>query len=260
MNQVGCVAKINGLESRSYRSSPNELSENSFWQKGPEWLYFPESEWPISQEISEKAHSTVQSFQRKAFSNVMTRSQAAEQTTLKQISEKCLKFSEKELQKIYECLRIINFSKFSSVVRTLATVQVLAKAWINRIRPITLNTESKMVMVLKPDQLKAARNMLFSINQIGLNEIKLDKLAPIKDEDTGLVVTSGRLGSDTDVDFKMPILQPDYIAKLLAEQCHKRGHCGVDATLVRLRNIAWVLQGRRVVKAIVYQCVICRKN
>ena len=241
-------------------SSPNELSENSFWQKGPEWLYFPESEWPISQEISEKAQSTVQSFQRKAFSNVMTRSQAAEQTTLKQISEKCLKFSEEELQKINECLRIINFSKFSSVVRTLATVQVLAKAWINRIKPITLNTESKMVMVLKPDQLKAARNMLFSINQIGLNETKLDKLAPIKDEDTGLVVTSGRLGSDTDVDFKVPILQPDYIAKLLAEQCHKRGHCGVDATLVRLRNIAWVLQGRRVVKAIVYQCVICRKN
>ena len=43
-------------------SSANELSENSFWQKGPEWLYFPESEWPISQEISEKAQSTVQSF------------------------------------------------------------------------------------------------------------------------------------------------------------------------------------------------------
>ena len=35
--------------------------------------------------------------------------------------------------------------------------------------------------------------------------------------------------------------------------------CDVDATLFRLRNIAWVLQGRRVVKAIVYQCVICRK-
>ena len=102
----------------------------------------------------------------------MTRSQAAEQTTLKQISEKCLNFSEKQLQKINECLRIINFSKFSSVVRTLATVQVLAKAWINRIKPITFNTESKMVMVLKPDQLKAARNMLFSINQIGLNETK----------------------------------------------------------------------------------------
>ena len=102
----------------------------------------------------------------------MTRSQAAEQTTLKQISEKCLNFSEKQLQKINECLRIINFSKFSYVVRTLATVQVLAKAWINRIKPITLNTESKMVMVLKPDQLKAARNMFFSINQIGLNETK----------------------------------------------------------------------------------------
>ena len=93
----------------------------------------------------------VQNFQIKAFSNVMIRSQTAEQTALKQISEKC-------------------FSKFSSVVRTLAAVHVLAKAWIIRVRPITLNTKSKMVMVLKPDQLKAARDMLFSINQIGLNE------------------------------------------------------------------------------------------
>ena len=57
-------------------ASPGELDQNSQWQKGPECLYLPESQWPLSREISERSESEVQGLQRKAFSKMVTRSQS----------------------------------------------------------------------------------------------------------------------------------------------------------------------------------------
>ena len=154
---------------------------------------------------------------------------------------------------------ILNGSPLSALVQTVATVQVLSKAWINRSKPITLNSESKMMLPLGPDNLENSKNLLFKISQLGLNDAKLVKLAPVKDEVSGLVLTSGRLGSDSDINFRVPIIPSDHLAKLIALHCHNRGHTGVDGTMVKLRNRAWVLQGRTMVKAIVYRCIICRK-
>ena len=61
------------------RASTNP--ENWFWvqsasKKGPEWLYLPESQWPLSREISERSESEVQGLQRKVFSKMVTRSQS----------------------------------------------------------------------------------------------------------------------------------------------------------------------------------------
>ena len=115
-------------------------------------------------------------------------------------------------------------------------------------------------MPLSPDEIQDAETLLFRISQLDLeNNQSLAKLVPFEDKTTGLLVTSSRIGSDMGCTFKVPIIPIGHVAKLLALQCHQRGHGGVDTTMVRLRNRAWVLRGRRIVKAVVYSCIICRK-
>ena len=115
-------------------------------------------------------------------------------------------------------------------------------------------------MPLSPDEIQDAETLLFRISQLDLeNNQSLAKLVPFEDKTTGLLVTSGRIGSDMGSTFKVPIIPVGHVAKLLALQCHQRGHGGVDTTMVRLRNRAWILRGRRIVKAVVYSCIICRK-
>ena len=113
---------------------------------------------------------------------------------------------------------------------------------------------------MTPEQLKKAKILLFRICQLHLDKhSSLERLVSFQDENSGLLLTSGRLASDIDPGFKVPTLPPVHLAKLLALECHQRGHSGVDATMVKLRSQAWVIRGRRIVKDIIYKCVICRK-
>ena len=73
-------------------------------------------------------------------------------------------------------------------------------------------------------------------------------------------MTCGRLGSDIEPIFCVPILPSGLVARLLAQSTHGRNHDGVDATMVCLRSRAWVISGRKIVKSIVYACVTCRKQ
>ena len=240
---------------------PSELCINSFWQNGPQWLYLPENEWPMSKEISQKCQGEVIALQRKTFTKITTRSQAKNQAENEALVGGNLELSSSELLNLKDLITVSRFSQFVKLLKTVAIVLVLVNAWISKTKPVNVNTKSKLLLTLNSDQLKKARYLLYKISQIDLPDTKsLAKLAPIRDRNTGLVVTSGRLGSERDPNFKVPILPHNNLSKLLAIDCHNRGHSGVDATMVKLRSIAWVLKGRKIVKAIVYRCVICRKN
>ena len=54
------------------------LGENSVWQKGPEFLSCPVENWPMTSasEVGADAREMVSKLQRKAFSGVLTRTQA----------------------------------------------------------------------------------------------------------------------------------------------------------------------------------------
>ena len=59
-------------------ATPEELDDESEWQRGPEFLRWPEAEWPVkmASEIVTNVADNVKSLQRKAFSAVVTRSQS----------------------------------------------------------------------------------------------------------------------------------------------------------------------------------------
>ena len=102
----------NPSDSITRGASPIDLNQDSLWQKGPEWLYLPESEWPISREINDKSQSDVHDLQRKAFSKVTTRLQAkqgARDNVL--VGGRPNNLTEKNVADLGECFRISNFSQ-----------------------------------------------------------------------------------------------------------------------------------------------------
>ena len=247
---------------------PDQLDMGSFWQSGPEWLLRMESDWPISIKITEEDEFQVMKLQRKAFSKAATRSKARTDyescatQNLSTDSLQCSSFNKIQLQNLEKCLHIEDHSSFTKLVLSTAALQVLGHAWTkeHHSRPIHVNSRSRLVLSLTPEQLNKAKILLFRICQLHLDKhSSLERLVSFQDENSGLLLTSGRLASDFDPGFKVPILPPVHLAKLLALECHQRGHSGVDATMVKLRSQAWVIRGRRIVKDIIYKCVICRK-
>ena len=77
-----------------------------------------------------------------------------------------------------------------------------------------------------------------------------------------IVVTAGRLGGAMVIGYdkeELPILEAtDPIAKLIMLDAHNQEHCGVDRSLWRSRNTAWITQGRRIAKVVNNNCFKCK--
>ena len=129
-----------------------------------------------------------------------------------------------QISNLREILRIENHSSCRKLVQSTAA---LAHAWKSRTRPIRRNVHGLLILPLSPAEIQDAETLLYRISQLDLeNNESLAKLVPFEDKTTGLLVTSGRLGSDMGSTFKVPIIPAGHVAKLLALQCHQRGHGG----------------------------------
>ncbi|XP_023808028.1 uncharacterized protein LOC111946916 [Oryzias latipes] len=88
-----------------------------------------------------------------------------------------------------------------------------------------------------------------------------DRLVVYKNEESGLLVCGGRIQVFRKNKVGVPILPHDaWVSTLLAREAHNQNHEGIAATLLRLRTKAWVIKGRRIVKRVVDDCLICRKE
>ena len=79
-----------------------------------------------------------------------------------------------------------------------------------------------------------------------------------------LLSLKGRLGNaECSKDFKHPIFMPSdtYFTKCLIRDCHIQVlHSGLNSTLNYLRNTYCICQGRKVVKQVIKNCVVCKKT
>ena len=85
----------------------------------------------------------------------------------------------------------------------------------------------------------------------------------LSEDCNGVLRCKGRLEySDLPQDAKEPIILPkDHrLTYLQIQQCHKRVlHSRVRGTLGELRSRFWVPKGRKLVKKVLSQCVVCKK-
>ena len=75
-----------------------------------------------------------------------------------------MELSSSELLNLKDLITVSRFSQFVKLLKTVAIVLVLVNAWINKTKPVNVNTKSKLLLPLNSDQLKKARYLLYKIS------------------------------------------------------------------------------------------------
>lgn len=268
-------------------ATPEELDEESEWQQGPEFLKRPEAEWPVkmASEIVTKVADKVKKLQRKAFSAVTTRAQS------QKIARPCstdnganvgfniqqplpkdqgpTQAVERQRRKLWgvALVRLVEPKRFSSLSKlcgTVAWVRRAAESWLS-VKNRALNSakwEAKCSKHSVEERTVAFQDLALAA-QDGMNfkTTALNRLVVTKDENTGLLLCGGRVQAWSEDGRAVPLIPfQSWLGTLLAREAHKANHEGIAATLLRTRRKAWVIEGRRIVKKIMNECVTCKKQ
>lgn len=97
--------------------------------------------------------------------------------------------------------------------------------------------------------------------EVTFPDTTLNRLAVVRDENTGLLLCGGRFQIFNEEKTAVPILPcTSWVSTLLALEAHKANHEEIAGTLLRMRRKAWVVRGRKIAQKIVDNCVTCRKT
>lgn len=163
------------------------------------------------------------------------------------------------------------FSSFSKSVRVLA----YCRRFVYNIRSAKTDRQINYLLVHELQEaeiliVRSVQQLHFADDYFSLCEhgelpdnSKLLPLAPFLDEHK-LLRVGGRLrNSVLPFDAKHPIVLPSkhHITNLIIDESHERTlHGGVQLTLNHLRNVFWVVNGRRIVRQRIGRCLICFRH
>ena len=161
-------------------------------------------------------------------------------------------------------LNVKKYKSFEQATRIMALICKGADKF--KLRSKNVNQETANFITRKYRNM--AENILFFQAQQGYEMKTFTSLSPrmqqvqLQHSEEELMMVSGRLGNALAVGYdkeELPVL--DYkapIARLVMLGAHERDHGGVDRTLQRSRNVAWIANGRRLAKAITRACFTCK--
>ena len=214
-------------------ADPKSLGEESIWQNGPEFLKLPESEWPISDDVSD--------------------------VEVPELLKAVLKIRVTNPFTISQVIDIMRYSSYIKLMRVTARILVLCKQKRKSFSCIGKNICSEM--------LQAARNAWIFDAQNELKEQfernKFSRLGAYCRND-GIIVVGSRLSRNNimSYDNEELVLLPygHKMSRLFVEFIHGLSHVGVSATVAKSRLHFWIIGVRRMVRAVVHKCVICKRN
>ncbi|KAK7883254.1 hypothetical protein WMY93_029428 [Mugilogobius chulae] len=264
-------------------ATPEELDEKSEWQEGPEFLKRPEAEWPVkmASEIVTKVADNVKRLQRKAFSAVTTRGQS------RKVSSPCsddgtdvevhtqpppkspAQAAEKLIERSWSValVNLVNPKRFCSLSKLCGTVAWVRRAvgfWLS-VKNRALNSpqwEAKSSKLSAKERSVAFQDLALAAQDgINFKTTALNRLVVTKDETTGLLLCGGRVQSWSEDGIAVPLIPfQSWLGMLMAREAHETNHEGVAATLMRTRKRAWIIEGRRIIKKVINECIICKKQ
>lgn len=269
-------------------ATPEELDKGSRWQEGPEFLKQPQSNWPMktASEISPSVTEDVGKLQRKAFSAAVTRAQAQQKLDSGSKADMASDCKEEDESKaaldslaipdrvpkskqrkpwgisLVDLVKPQRFSSLSKLCGIVAWTRRAAETWLKVHQTPELPKWEGDHAILSVEERKQAFQDLVLAAQIAsqFSDSTLNRLVVHKDERTGLLLCGGRVQSWTEDGTAVPLLPYNsWIATLLAREAHKENHEGIAATLLRTRKKAWIMQGRKIVKRVINDCIPCRK-
>ncbi|XP_028178737.1 uncharacterized protein LOC114366158 isoform X2 [Ostrinia furnacalis] len=215
----------------------NQLISMNLWWQGPEFLTNDSSDWPILKQNNQQILHEIKS-------NAVT------------IFESIINFD--------------NYSNFNKLLRSFAYI----KRFINNVK----NPKNKQLNSLTAEELNNAFHCLCSIaqrqsfpveydnlinNKSLKSKSKILSLSPFFDTDKQLILVGGRIDASAyTYEKKHPILlhASHRLTKLYFEREHIRNmHAGPSLLLATVRETVWPVNGRRLARRVVNNCVRCRR-
>lgn len=213
-------------------ATPEELDEGSEWQQGPEFLSWPEVEWPVktASEIVTSVADDVKRLQRRAFSAVVTRSQAekfsgpsntdvgadlqdsAMQPQMK--DQGPTPAVERPKRKPWGvalvCLvRPERFSSLSKLCGTIAWVRRAAESWLRTSYQASSSAkwEVRGPRLSVEERTAAFQDLaLAAQDSVNFQDTTLNCLVVIKDGNNGLLLCGGRVQSWNEDGTAVPLI------------------------------------------------------
>ncbi|XP_057297885.1 uncharacterized protein LOC130628870 [Hydractinia symbiolongicarpus] len=165
---------------------------------------------------------------------------------------------------------IIDETKFSSLKKLITTIGYVyrfANKLLNRIRKRDLSVCNDRE--LSTQKYKSAFDILITNNQRKLRNNqnyfnKLSSALKLFEDEKGDLRVKGRFGENKKLSYdeRYPLIlsSDSHFTKLLVEDAHEKTfHQGVEAILNMLRMKFWIPKGRRTIKSILRQCIVCRR-
>jgi hypothetical protein len=214
---------------------PKDLEPGSEYQEGKDWMAKDVTEWPTSRNPG------------KAPTEELTKA-----------AQKVMVIDDK-----VPLIHLERFTSFTKVKRILANVFL----FILKLKKKAVGLDATNLLTMAEDYLIVQEQS--TVKDL-YNNGKLNSLLPtmktiqIIDHDEDILVTNGRMGGALSVGYdkdELPLMNcTSQVARLLMTESHKIGHNGVDRTLQRSRNIAWIIQGKKLAKSISFNCCTCKRR
>ena len=235
-----CPGVENPADIGSRSCMGSQLVKNKLWWEGPDWLRKTVDDWPKF-EANEKTSTVIEEQKRSAVMLV-------EVTQPKGVSS------------------ILDIKAFGTAERLFRVTAWILRFISNIKAKVKKRKHCRSTSDLNVVELEEAERVWVKEAQAALK--RSERYGQMRnslgiEEEEGILRCKGRFrNSDLEFNAKYPIIIPKEhrLTELIVQQCHKEiHHCGVRATLNRLRTKYWVVKGRQMVKKTIGNCVICKK-
>lgn len=245
---------------------PSEIADNKMWLHGPEWLSWPESEWP-TEEFPLKMPDNVDSELK-----VHTVSNFGRALDIERWNEE---------EDCPERVPILEYaSKLEKAQRIMAYVIRYINARRNKYKPPKVNTRAQKPVIRPPSAeekalamecfIKKEQQQYYNVELTALkagkcicHTSKLIALNPRLDKQ-GVMRVGGRLDkSEVNFEMKHPAIIPkgSRLAWLIMEMAHRVSlHGGTQVAMQWVRAKYWIPQLRDELKKFIRKCVTCVRN
>lgn len=227
-------------------ASPQDLDDDSEWQRGPKFLSLPVEEWPITsaKELAATARESINRLQKKSFVAALTRAKAKKQN-LNQVQMKQRRPPAGSV--VQSLVDVKQFSVLTRLVKTVAWIWRAARRFIKQtpaLRSPKWEAVSSTGVISVRERMDALGDIFLAAQEGATFPCSTrDRLVVYKDQDSGLLVCGGRVQAFQEAQISVPILPYDaWVSTLLAQEAHSEAHDGVAGTLLRMRKKAWVIR------------------
>lgn len=225
--------RMNGSDCLTRGRKPEDLSLNSKWQNGPEFLQLPIEQWPVKQ--------------------------TSPQQQLPERSQIVLTVTSEAEDSLARRINVDRYSKYTKLIRV--TARVLAMYHKQPALAFKNGTQAP-----NSEALQAAELFWVQDAQAGIMDDykagNFKRLRPRMRED-GVIVVGGRATNWLELSYnqqELPLLPANHrISLLYVEQVHRLGHLGVSATTSKTRERFWIVSVNRLAKKVRFECVTCKK-